>query len=123
MIKRLHSSLFLVRDLAATANFYTVAGFNVEGDEKTVRVVYGDFRLAFMQDDSADINIDDAHAPRGVGIFTYVEVENVDEQYQNLVTAGIVVSSEPKDCPWGKREFVVRDPDGYKIVFYTSITK
>lgn len=54
-------------------------------------------------------------------MFTYVEVDDVDQQFQLLRGAGIETSSEPKDWPWGKREFVVRDPDGYKLVFYSPI--
>jgi len=25
--------------------------------------------------------------------------------------------------PWGKREFVVKDPDGYKLVFFSPVRK
>lgn len=31
---------------------------------------------------------------------------------------GMKPSSEPRDWPWGRREFVLRDPDGYKLVFF-----
>ena len=106
-----------------TASFYSNAGFSVESDEKTIRVICGDFRLAFMQDDKADIKIDSENSLRGVGMFTYVEVDDVDEQFKLLKEKGIETSSEPADWPWGKREFVVRDPDGYKIVFYSPIAK
>jgi hypothetical protein len=34
---------------------------------------------------------------------------------------GITPSTEPKDWPWGQREFVVRDPDRYKPVFYLKL--
>jgi uncharacterized glyoxalase superfamily protein PhnB len=56
-------------------------------------------------------------------MFTYVEVEDVDEHFRKLKEAGIETSSEPTDWPWGKREFVARDPDGYKIVFYSPVAK
>jgi hypothetical protein len=26
----------------------------------------------------------------------------------------------PKDIPQGRREFMLRDPDGYKLVFFTK---
>jgi len=60
---------------------------------------------------------------KGLGIFTYVEVEDVDAYFKFLKENGIRMSSEPRDWPWGKREFVVRDPDGYKLVFYSPVKK
>jgi uncharacterized glyoxalase superfamily protein PhnB len=56
-----------------------------------------------------------------LGVFTYIETNNVDEQFKLIINNGIKTSGEPKDWPWGKREFAVKDPDGYKIVFYSSI--
>jgi len=45
-------------------------------------------------------------------------VDDADASYQEVVAKGIKPSSEPRDWPWGNREFVVRDPDGYKLVFF-----
>ena len=36
---------------------------------------------------------------------------------------GVESRTEPKTWPWGKREFVVKDPDGYKLVFYSPVKK
>lgn len=27
----------------------------------------------------------------------------------------------PRDWPWGNREFVLKDPDGYKLVFWHEL--
>ena len=121
MIKRLHSSLFFVRDITVTADFYKKAGLKLEGDETTLRIVIGDFRLAFMVDGTDQIGVDTKDQERGVGMFTYIEVENVDEHYRSLVNAGITPSGEPHDWPWGKREYAVKDPDGYTLVFYSPM--
>jgi len=43
---------------------------------------------------------------------------NVDAKYAELVAAGITPRSEPRDWPWGNREFIVKDPDGYKLCFW-----
>lgn len=58
---------------------------------------------------------------KGAGQFLYISVEDVDETYKELVDKGVTPSSEPRDWPWGNREFVVRDPDGYKIVFFKKL--
>lgn len=121
MIKRIHSTLFYAHDLDETADFYRQLGFNVEKAEDAVRVAAGDFRLAFIDENKTPIQDESNSQPKGSGVFTYAEVENVDAYFQDLKDKGIETSSEPKDWPWGKREFVVKDPDGYKLVFYSNI--
>lgn len=54
----------------------------------------------------------------GAGIFVYLSVENVDEFYKNLLSKGIKPVSAPRDWPSGNREFVIRDPDNYKLVIF-----
>jgi uncharacterized glyoxalase superfamily protein PhnB len=55
---------------------------------------------------------------KGAGIFISISVENVDEFYNALLTKGLKPSSKPRDWPWGNREFVIRDPDGHKLVIF-----
>lgn len=120
-IKRIHSNLYFVKDLDVTADFYKSLGFEVALTEDAVRVKLNDFTLAFMDEKQAEIADEVGITPKGIGIFTYIQTENVDEQFNLLVSNGIKASSKPKDWPWGKREFAVKDPDGYKLVFYSSI--
>jgi uncharacterized glyoxalase superfamily protein PhnB len=121
MIKRFHSNLFFVKDLGKTAEFYKGLGFNVNKSDDAVRIKIGDFTLAFMDETKVQIAKEAGMEPKGLGVFTYVEVDNVDEQYNLIVNNGITPSSEPKDWPWGKREFAVKDPDGFKFIFYSVI--
>jgi len=46
----------------------------------------------------------------------------VDKYFLWVKGQGIEPRTEPKTWPWGKREFVVKDPDGYKLVFYSLIS-
>ena len=55
---------------------------------------------------------------KGCGTYLYLTVENVNEVYDALLSAGLKPSSESRDWPWGNREFVIRDPDGYKLVIF-----
>lgn len=121
MIKRFHSSLFFIRDIERTTDFYKNVGFEVEGETTTLRIVLGDFRLTFMLDGTDEIGVDIEGKERGTGVFTYVEVEDVDEHYKSLLSKGILTSSEPHSWPWGKREYTVKDPDGYTLVFFSSL--
>lgn len=118
MIKRFHSNLFFVKDIKRTAEFYQQLGFAVEASSDAIRIKLGDFTLAFMDESKVQIAKEAGLGPKGLGIFTYVEVDDVDAQFQLIKGSGVAPSSEPKDWPWGKREFAVKDPDGYKIVFY-----
>jgi len=45
--------------------------------------------------------------------------QNPVDNYYQFVKIKNIHSTEPKTWPWGKREFVVKDPDGYKLVFYS----
>jgi catechol 2,3-dioxygenase-like lactoylglutathione lyase family enzyme len=121
MIKRLHSNLFFVKDIKRTAEFYKKLGFEVSESEDAARIKIGDFTLAFMDESKVQIDKEAGMEPKGIGIFTYVETDDVDGQFKFIKENGITPSSEPKDWPWGKREFAVKDPDGYKIIFYSSI--
>jgi len=58
--------------------------------------------------------------PKGAGLFLYIKVDDVDEFYQGVLAKGLKPSSEPRDWPWGNREFALRDPDGYKLVFFNK---
>lgn len=120
-IKRLHSNLFFVKNLNVTTEFYKNLGFDVSRSDETARIKIGDFTLAFMDEANVHIDKEAGAQPKGIGVFTYVEVENVDDQYSMIKNKGINPSSTPRDWPWGKREFAVKDPDGYKIVFYAPI--
>ncbi len=121
MIKRVHSTLFFSNDLEKTAQFYEQLGFLVQKSEDGLKIKLGNFTLAFVDENKVLIQ-KEAHAkPKGLGVFTYIEVGNVDEYFRSLKEKGIHTSSEPRDWPWGKREFAVKDPDGYKLIFYSPL--
>ncbi len=123
MLKSFHSVLFYASDLARTAAFYKQLGFNVEEAEGVVRVRLDTFRLGFIDENKTPIKNESGIKPKGTGIYTYVEVENVDKYFEWVKKNGVIPRTEPKNWPWGKREFVVKDPDGYKIVFFSPVRK
>lgn len=114
-----------VANPSATADFYRKAGFTIDKhDADRVAVSLGDFWMDFHRG-SAETKPEfalEANAPvKGAGLYLYFRVTQIDNFYQHLLEKGIVTSSEPRDWPWGNREFVVRDPDGYKLVFYQKL--
>lgn len=114
-----------VKDIAKTANFYEALGFQFtkrEPDHISIRLNW--FWIDFHPQDKENKPEFKAEANatnKGAGQFLYIKVADVDECYKELLAKGLAPSSEPKDWPWGNREFVIRDPDGYKLVFFQKI--
>lgn len=123
MVKRLHSVLFYASDLTKTADFYERCGLSVMRSEDGVRIKTGDFTFAFIAEQDAVIKNKASNVPKGLGIYAYVEVDDADAHFAEVKKNGIEPSTEPKTWPWGKREFVVKDPDGYRTVFYSPVAK
>jgi catechol 2,3-dioxygenase-like lactoylglutathione lyase family enzyme len=111
-----------VKDLNKTANFYETLGFEVKKREANHVTIYLnwfwiDF-LAIDKEDKPEFQKEANLSNKGAGLYLYISVDNVDDFYNDLVAKGFKPKSEPRDWPWGNREFVMRDPDGYKLVFF-----
>lgn len=114
-----------VKDPARTADFYESLGFIVSDrkpDKTSVRLnwFWIDFH-AQDKEDKAEFQKEAQAEPKGGGTFLYISVADVDEYYKGVLDKGFKPSSEPRDRPWGNREFVLRDPDGYKLVFFKKL--
>lgn len=49
--------------------------------------------------------------------FAYINMENVDDLYNELVSRDCDISSRLQSKPWGQREFGIRTIDGHRIMF------
>ena len=125
MLKRFHSNLLYVSDLEVTDQFYEKLGFETSKADETIRIKLGDFTLALIDENKTPIKNESGLKPKGTGIYIYIyiyiEVEDVDKYFSFVKENGIIPRTEPRNWPWGKREFVVKDPDDYKLVFYSLI--
>jgi catechol 2,3-dioxygenase-like lactoylglutathione lyase family enzyme len=114
-----------VKDTTKTAAFYDALGFQFdkrEPDHVSIRLNW--FWIDFHPQDKEDKPEfqQEAHLEhKGAGQFLYIKVDDVDAFYQGILAKGLQPSSEPRDWPWGNREFVIRDPDGYKLVFFQKL--
>jgi uncharacterized glyoxalase superfamily protein PhnB len=52
----------------------------------------------------------------------YLIVEGLDQLHQEISARGAKVISDPRDEPWGLREFGIRTPDGHRIRFGEPIS-
>ncbi|MGH7241082.1 MAG: VOC family protein [Candidatus Saccharimonadales bacterium] len=111
-----------VKDLAKTSEFYEKLGFRPGKQEAGRMTCYVNwFSVDFVQastEDKSEFQAEATAEPKGAGLFINISVDDVDEFYEGIVAKGFKPSSEPRDWPWGRREFVLRDPDGYKLVFF-----
>jgi catechol 2,3-dioxygenase-like lactoylglutathione lyase family enzyme len=105
-----------VRDLAKSTHFYTeVLGFRADPvDAKRWSFVSKDaFKLMLGEcaDDVAASEIGN-HS-----WFARVMVDGLDEYYGEVSARGAEVLSKPADRAYGLREFVIRTPDGHRLMF------
>jgi catechol 2,3-dioxygenase-like lactoylglutathione lyase family enzyme len=111
-----------VKDLAKTAEFYEAIGFR-RGKEEPDRITFyvNWFFVTFIAQDREDVAEwrKEAELPtKGAGVFVYVKVDDLDDIHKAVLAKGMNPAGEPEVRPSGNREFVLRDPDGYKLVFF-----
>jgi catechol 2,3-dioxygenase-like lactoylglutathione lyase family enzyme len=121
-IKSVSGLGFYVQDIARTADFYQMLGFRMgERTETTCKVYMNWFWMQFTAisaEDKPEFQKEAQAEPKGGGLYINLAVDGIDDLYADLLARGVQPSSEPRDWPSGSREFVLRDPDGYKLVFF-----
>lgn len=109
-----------VQDCTLSTKFYKKLGFDVTSQterDATVRLGNFEIMLVTMRDED-EFTGDSLAAEKGKGVYMYLQTDDVDDLYVELKEAGVAAHTEPRDWPWGNREFVVKDPDSYKICFW-----
>ena len=121
-LKALDAVLLYVQDPTASAKFYETLGFSIDATPSGMKLAkLGEFAIELMDMATAIFQQDVPREPKGAGVFLFVKVEDIDGYYQELIGQGLKPSSRPTDYPWGDREFAIKDPDGYKMVFYQAV--
>lgn len=124
-LQGIDSLMLYVSDVKKSAAFYEKLGFEPkEVDKDFAAVQLGGFELHFHDKNVVPgpyFKKESLAEPKGAGLYVYVAVNGLDAYYRMLLRKGIATSTEPRDWPWGNREFVVRDPDMYKLVFYEKL--
>jgi uncharacterized glyoxalase superfamily protein PhnB len=110
-----------VNDIAKSVSWYRdVMGFTVkdrwerDGKLMGVELVAGDVLVMLSQDDWKK----GRDRKKGEGFSLYcLTVQDVDKLATRARARGATMLQEPRDQPWGTRDFSVKDPDGFKITF------
>jgi catechol 2,3-dioxygenase-like lactoylglutathione lyase family enzyme len=103
---------YSVEDLSRTAEFYEALGFR-RGKEEPDRVTFyvNWFFVTFVAQET--------DAPqKGAGVYLHVKVDDVEGFHEGVLSKGLKPEGAPDKRPSGNREFVLRDPDGYNLVFF-----
>lgn len=110
-----------VKNLEETVEFYEKLGFQFKTKEAARATGY----LNWWWCDFHEVGASDAPAwhvsPQvdngAIGALFYFSVENVRAAYDEVVASGLKPASEPVELR-GNREFMLVDPDGYRLVFF-----
>lgn len=110
-----------VKNLKKTIQFYEKLGFQFKTKEPARATAYLNWWWAdFHEVGAADAppwhvspNVDNAD----IGALFYFSVENVQKAYDEVTSNGLKPASEPIELR-GNREFMLVDPDGYRLVFF-----
>ncbi len=54
------------------------------------------------------------------GVFLVIEVDDVDGYYRQITARGLELRENLKTQSWGHRSFIVNDPDGVGVYFFTD---
>lgn len=114
--------LFWVQENKLSEKFYKKFGFEVvqSTDEFSV-IKMNKFQITLVNMcDQDPFTNDSMSGDKGRGMYVCFEVEDVDQEHKGQIDSGLAPYTEPKDWEWGNREFVTKDPDGYKLVFYKA---
>lgn len=118
--------MFFVRDVEASSKWYQslIGAKSGHGGDEYEMIVNEDNAVLFEfhridGDEHGEMDIDD-QIPRGAGVLVYVEVEDVRAVYKKALDMNAAVQSEPLYIELAYHtEFVVKDPDGYRLAIYT----
>lgn len=126
-IKSVSGVMCAVKDLDETVSFYQMLGFNFKKRTDDFAIGYINwFWVEFVPKEKVEKSTFLEHAghnvaEKGAGVFLHMSVDNVDEYYHMVIEKVLKPDCEPKDFAWGRREFILTDPDGYKLVFFAKI--
>ncbi|MBA4342202.1 MAG: hypothetical protein C0423_08625 [Methylibium sp.] len=113
-LKQLRSVL-AVRDLVASTAFYCEKlGFELDFETDG---------WCFVSRGGVQLML--GHCPEEVpasqigdhSYFAYIEVDAIDALFDEFRARGVSGLTPPQSQPWGMREFLLRTPDGHRIMF------
>lgn len=116
----------ITKKLAETKKFYTdVLDFGVTFENEFYILLHTpnhESEISFLLPNHPSQNPIFQDKFLGKGVYLTIEVDNVDEVYQEIKNKGIKIEVEIRNEEWGDRHFAIKDPNGIgiDIVTYTK---
>lgn len=123
---------FSVTNLENSLNFYKTAGFKIEynrTENKFAFISFGNIQFMLQElSDNDKWNIGELKYPFGNGINFQLEVEDVENIYNNFKNNNYTIAFDIEENWYrqdskilGNREFLIQDPDGYLLRFMQDL--
>lgn len=122
---RITNLVLWVQENKLSEKFYKKLGFDLKHSDDDHSVVsLGGFALDLVSmRDEEPFTRDSMSGDKGRGVYIYIRVDDVDAKHRELLALGLTPATTPKDWAWGNREFILKDPDGYKLCLWQPIGK
>lgn len=111
----------MVSDVDRSTAFYAdVLGLEIaERGDRSTAFDTGEGQLMIEQDFDeealAAFGLEPPGEDRGEGVIVVIEVDDVDAVHDRATAADADVLVAPREVDWGRKMFLVRDPDGYVV--------
>lgn len=112
--------LLWVQENQQSEKFYKKLGFEaITSTPAYSEIKHGNFEITLVNmRDEDEFAGDSLAGEKGKGVYIYIWVEDVDATHVELIKKRLQPHTKPRDWPWGNREFILKDPDGYKLCFW-----
>jgi len=113
----------ITEDVPGLERFYQrVFGAHGEGDDRHSTLVAAGLDLTLFSRAGMEDMAPGSMQAAGYGSFILgFEVQDVDREYERLLTLRVEIVKPPQTHPWGSRSVWFRDPDGNIINFYCQV--
>ena len=120
--------LLVCKDIPAEHDFLVdVLGFTPGGFHRTPegQVIHGEVRagelVIWLHRVEEGLKLVSPRTLPAAGSGLVVHVDDVDAHYARALSRGARPESEPRDMPYGQREYGVADPEGHRWWFATPL--
>lgn len=125
-MKSVAGVICLVKDLEKSVEFYEMLGFVFKKriPDVAATAYLNWFWIEFLLENKVvteSYKEDVAVSSKGAGQYIHISVDDVDAFYSTILAKGLQPAGRPQDFAWGHREFVLKDPSGYKLVFFSRL--
>jgi len=112
---------FVTNDVSRLRAFYeAVFGGKAEGNKQHASLTVNGMGFTFLAQKNPAFYYERTEGASNI-ILSF-NTDDVDVEYQRIVSLGAKILCKPKTHPWGARSFQISDPDG-NILNFRSIPK